>query len=57
MAVDTVLKNAQRKLKESPNLTDEEYEKMMSHLNDEDDIDDLDFNKKDYDVLEHIVFD
>jgi hypothetical protein len=57
MAVDTTLLNARKKLEASPNLTDEEYGKKMSHMNDEDIIDDLKFNEKDYDILDHVVFD
>lgn len=57
MAVDNVLLNARKKLEESPNLTDNEYRKKMSHMNDEDNIDDLKFEEKNYDILEHIVFD
>jgi hypothetical protein len=29
----------------------------MSHMNDEDIIDDLKFNEKNYDILDHIVLD
>jgi len=57
MTKDAILLNAIRKLEESPNLTDSEYKKKMSYMNDEDNIDDLEFDKKDYDILEHIVFD
>jgi len=56
MNADTVLLNARKRLEDSPNLTDNEYAKKMSHMNDEDDINNLDFDKKDYDILEHIVF-
>lgn len=54
---DTKLLDARKKLEESPNLTDDEYRKIMSYMNDEDIIDDLKFNEKDYDILDHIVFD
>jgi len=54
---DKVLINAKKKLELSPNLTDEEYRKKISHMNDEESIDYLDFDKKDYDILEHVVFD
>jgi hypothetical protein len=57
MAVDTALLNARKKLEATPSLTDEEYRKKMSHMNDEDNIDDLKFNEKNYDILEHVVFD
>ncbi|GBU29017.1 hypothetical protein R84B8_02579 [Treponema sp. R8-4-B8] len=57
MMEDIVLINARKKLEASPNLTDKEYEKKMSHMNDEDSIDDLDFDKKDYDILDYVVFD
>ncbi|MCL2196038.1 MAG: hypothetical protein FWB77_00325 [Treponema sp.] len=56
MAVDTALLEARKKLEASPNLTDEEYKKKMSHKNDEDAIDNLKFDEKDYDVLDYIVF-
>jgi len=56
MIEDTALLNAIKKFNESPNLTEEEYRKKMSFMNDEDCIDDLDFNAKKYDILEHIVF-
>jgi len=54
---DTVLLDAIKKLESSPNLSDEEYRKKMSHMNDEIDINNLKFGEKDYDILEHIVFD
>jgi len=56
MKEDTALINARKKLEASPNLTDEEYRKKISHMNDEESIDDLDFDKKDYDILDHVVF-
>jgi hypothetical protein len=52
---DKALINARKRLEASPNLTDEEYRKKISYMNDEDCIDDLDFDKKDYDILEHVV--
>ena len=52
--VDTVLLNAIEKLYASPNLTDEEYRKKIFHLDYDEDIDNLDFEKKDYDILEHV---
>jgi len=54
---DNKLLNAIKKLKASPDLTDEEYRKKMSHMNDEESIDDLDFDKKDYDIIDYVVFD
>jgi len=57
MTEDTILLSARKRLEESPNLTDVEYRKKMSYMNDEDNIDDLEFDKKDYDILEHIAFD
>ena len=57
MANDTALLNAIKKLEESPKLTDQEYRKKMSYMNDEDNIDNLKFDKKDYDILGHVVFD
>jgi hypothetical protein len=54
---DIALINARKKLEVSPNLTDKEYKKIMSHMNDEDSIDDLNFDKKDYDILDYVVFD
>jgi len=56
MMEDKALIDARKKLEASPNLTDEEYRKKISHMNDEDCIDDLDFDKKDYDILKHVVF-
>jgi hypothetical protein len=56
MMEDTKLLNAIKKLKASPDLTDEEYRKKISHMNDEDCIDDLDFDKKNYDILDYVVF-
>jgi len=55
--VDTKLLAAQKKLEASPHLTDEEYKKKMSHQNDEGNIDNLNFDKKNYDILDHIVID
>ena len=57
MMEDTALINARKKLESSPNLTDKEYKKIMSHMNDEDSIDNLNFDKKDYDILDYVVFD
>ena len=57
MMEDTALINARKKLEASPNLTDKEYKKIMSHMNDEDSIDNLNFDKKDYDILDYVVFD
>jgi len=54
---DTALINARKKLEASPNLTDKEYKKIMFHMNDEDSIDDLDFDKKEYDIINYVVFD
>jgi len=53
---DTTLINAKKKLEESPNLTDKEYRNKMSHLNDEDIIDNLKFDELDYDILDHVVY-
>jgi len=52
--VDTKLLAAKKKLEASPHLTNEEYNKIMSHQNDEENIDNLNFDKKNYDILDHI---
>jgi len=52
---DAKLLAARKKLEASPHLTDEEYRKKMSHRNDEENIDNLNFDKKNYDILNHIV--
>jgi len=57
MMEDTALLSARKRLQESQILTDEEYRKKMSHMNDEDNIDNLKFDKKDYDILDYIVYD
>ena len=56
MTVDTALINARKQLEISPNLTDEDYRKKMSYMNDEDNINNLKFDEKKYDILEHVVF-
>jgi len=55
--IDTVLLEAKRRLEASSDMTDEEYGIKMSYLNDEESIDDLNFEKIDYDILKHVVFD
>jgi hypothetical protein len=42
-------------IKNTPPLTDEEFAVMMSHDNDEMSIDDLDFEKKKFNILDYIV--
>jgi hypothetical protein len=44
-----------KKLEASPSLTDEEFRTIMSYPNDEKNIDGLNFDRKNYDILEHIV--
>lgn len=53
---DLKLLNARKKLEESPNLTDEEYRKKLSYMNDEELIDDLNFDEKGYDILDCIAY-
>jgi len=53
---DAALLNARKKLEESPNLTDKEYREKMSYMNDEGIIDNLKFDEKEYDILDHIVY-
>jgi len=55
--VDSKLLAAKKKLEASPHLTDAEFGKKMSHRNDEGNIDNLNFDKKNYDILDHIVID
>lgn len=56
MIEDVALINARKKFEASPDLTDEQYRRKMSYMNDEDNIDDLEFGKKNYDILDYIVF-
>jgi len=54
--VDAKLLKARKTLEESPHLTNTEFKMMMSHPNDEDNIDDLDFDKKEaYNILDHVI--
>jgi len=55
--MDAKLLAVRKKLEASPHLTNEEYKKKMSHQNDEENIDNLNFDKKNYDILDHIVID
>jgi hypothetical protein len=52
---DSKLFDARKKLETSPNLTNEEFKAKMSHSNDEINIDNLKFNKKNYDILDYVV--
>ena len=54
---DTKLLVARKKLEASPHLTDEKFKAKMSHLNNEISIDNLKFDKKNYDILDHVVID
>ena len=52
---DSKLLDARKKLEASPNLTDKEFKAKMSHSNDEISIDSLKFDKKAYDILDHVI--
>jgi len=52
---DTKLLEIKAKIKASPQLSDEEYFTIMAHQNDEQIIDNLRFNDKNYDILDHII--
>ena len=52
---DTKLLDARKKLEASPHLSDAAYKAKMSYPNDEENIDNLKFGKKTYDILDHVV--
>jgi hypothetical protein len=52
---DTKILELRKMLKNAPSLTNEEFRKKMSFQNDEENIDDLKFDKKTYDILNHIT--
>jgi len=54
---DEKLLEMRRKVKASPQLTDKEFNLIMSHQNDEQNIDNLKFDAKNYNILDHIVVD
>jgi hypothetical protein len=55
--MDAKLLDARKKLEAAPNLTDKEFKVKMSPSNHEISIDDLQFGKKKYDVLDYVVID
>jgi hypothetical protein len=44
-----------KQLAASPSLTNEQFRTIMSYQNDEENIDGLNFGRKSYDILDHIV--
>jgi len=55
LMVDAKLLDARKKLEASPHLTDAAYKAKMSYPNDEENINNLKFGKKTYDILDHVV--
>jgi len=49
------LYDIKKRIKESPQLTDDEFAAIMSPRNDEQIIDNLKFDEKNYNILDHIV--
>ncbi|MCL2808882.1 MAG: hypothetical protein FWD24_02315 [Treponema sp.] len=54
---DEKLLEIRKKIEASPQLSDEEFISIMSHQNDEQNIDNLKFEEKNYNILNHIVID